>query len=303
MTVLDTVGNTPLIELGKIYVPQNPHKKVKILAKCEYQNASGSVKDRAAKAMIIDGIQSGSLTKDKTIIDATSGNTGIAYAMLGAYLGFEVTLCMPGNVSEERKKIMRCYGAEIVETSPLEGIDGAYIKCRELVKENPEKYFYPDQYSNEMNWKAHYFGTAKEIIRQTQGKITHFVAGTGTSGTFMGCAKALKESNPEIKCMNLSPDCPFHGIEGLKHYSVLNLKNGFFDQKISDGRIEISTEEAYKTAEKLAKEEGLFVGISSGANVAGAVKIAENAPDGSVIVTVLCDGGYRYLSRLGGEYG
>lgn len=299
MNVLDTVGNTPLLELKKIYVPESGHRNVRIFVKAEYLNASGSVKDRAAKSMIIDGIQKGRLTKGRTIIDATSGNTGIAYAMIGAYLGFPVKLCMPANVTFERKAIMRSYGAEIVETDPLEGIDGAYSRCREIVKKNPDGYFYPDQYSNEMNWKAHYFGTGKEIISQTQGKITHFVAGTGTSGTFVGCTRRLKEFCPDIKCYNVSPDSPFHGIEGLKHYSVL--KDGFFDESISDGLIEISTEESFAMSKKLAKTEGLFVGISSGANVAAAVKIAQNAPDGSVIVTVLCDGGYRYISQFGGD--
>ncbi|MBQ8296953.1 MAG: cysteine synthase family protein [Ruminococcus sp.] len=289
--LIELVGNTPLLELRNFHSENG----VRILVKAEYQNPSGSVKDRAAKAMLLDGIESRKLTKDKTIIDATSGNTGIAYAMFGASLGYRVKLTMPSNVTEERKKIMKAYGADIIETDPLEGIDGAYWECRRIVSENPEAYFYSDQYSNEQNWKAHYFGTAEEILSQTSGKITHFVAGTGTSGTFMGCTKKLKEINPEIKCLNMTPDSPFHGIEGVKHCSAL-LKEGFFDETVSDGRIEISTETAYRTARQLARHEGLFVGISSGANVAAALKLAENVPDGSVIVTVLCDGGYRYLS-------
>ncbi|MGN1086208.1 MAG: PLP-dependent cysteine synthase family protein, partial [Porcipelethomonas sp.] len=190
------------------------NKNVHIYAKGEFMNISGSVKDRAAQAMIADGIRRGLLTKDKTIIDATSGNTGIAYAMAGAALGYRVKLTMPANVTTERKKIMRAYGAEIIETDPIEGIDGAYDECRRIVAENPEKYFYPDQYSNEQNWKAHYYGTAEEILKQTENKITHFVAGTGTAGTFMGCTKKFREVNPQIKCYNMTPDSPFHGIEG-----------------------------------------------------------------------------------------
>lgn len=291
MQVSSVVGNTPIFELKNLCGNKNVH----IYAKGEFMNISGSVKDRAAQAMISDGIKRGLLTKDKTIIDATSGNTGIAYAMIGAALGYGVTLTMPANVTPERKKIMKAYGAEIIETDPLEGIDGAYYECRRIVAESPEQYFYPDQYSNAQNWKAHYYGIAEEILRQTENTVTHFVAGTGTAGTFMGCTKKFKEINPQIKCYNMTPDLPFHGIEGVKHCSAL-LQNGFFDETISDGRIEISTETAYKTARLLARKEGLFVGISSGANVAAALKIAETAPDHSVIVTVLCDGGYRYLS-------
>lgn len=291
MNVTSFIGNTPLFELKNICRNKNIH----IYAKGEFMNISGSVKDRASFAMISDGIRRGLLTKDKIIIDATSGNTGIAYSMTGAVLGYRVKLVIPDNVTPERKKIMKAYDAEIIETNSLEGIDGAYYKCRRIVAENPEKYFYPDQYSNVQNWKAHYYGTAEEILRQTENRITHFVAGTGTAGTFMGCTKKFKKVKPQIKCYNMTPDSPFHGIEGVKHCSAL-LKNGFFDETISDGKIEISTETAYETAHLLARKEGLFVGISSGANVAAVLKIAETAPDNSVIVTVLCDGGYRYLS-------
>lgn len=291
MKVTDAVGNTPLFELNNLCT----NGKVRIYAKGEFLNISGSVKDRAAREMISDGIKKGALTKDKAIIDATSGNTGIAYAMIGASLGYKVKLVIPANVTSERKRIMKAYGAEIIETDPLEGIDGAYYECRKIVKDSPEKYYYPDQYSNEHNWKAHYNGTAEEILTQTNNRITHFVAGTGTSGTFMGCAEKFKEVNPEIRCIMMTPDSPFHGIEGVKHCSAL-LRNGFFDESIADGKIEISTEIAYETAHILAAKQGLFVGISSGANVAAALKIAETAPDNSVIVTVLCDGGYRYLS-------
>ena len=258
-------------------------------------NISGSVKDRAARAMISDGIKKGLLSKEKTIIDATSGNTGIAYAMIGAALGFKVKLFMPSNVTDERRKIMQAYGADLILTSPLEGIDGAYFEVQAEVKKNPDKYFYPNQYTNIQNWLAHYHGTAEEIIEQTNGSVTHFVAGTGTSGTFMGCTKRLKEYNGSIRCYNMTPDSPFHGIEGVKYKSTL-LDTGFYDKNISDGAVEISTETAYEYTKQLTQKEGLFVGISSGANVAAAVKIAETLPGNSVIVTVLCDSGSRYLS-------
>lgn len=225
MELLETVGKTPLFELNKLCRVNG----VRIYAKAEYQNPSGSVKDRAARAMIFDGINIGKLTKDKIIIDATSGNTDIAYAMIGAKLGYKVILTMPQNVTEERKKIMRAYGAEIIETSPLEGIDGAYHECQRIVSVQPDKYFYPDQYSNEQNWKAHYYGTAEEILRQTDGKITHFAAGTGTSGTFMGTTKRLKDFRKEIQCFTMTPDLYFHGIEGIKHESAL-LNTGFFEE-------------------------------------------------------------------------
>jgi cysteine synthase B len=293
VNIIDTIGNTPLYELKKMY---EGSKNVRIFAKGEFLNTSGSVKDRAAKAMIFDGITSGRLTQNKTIIDATSGNTGIVYAMLGAVLGYKVKLFIPSNVTEERKIIMRAYGAELVETPAIDGIDGAYNECLKTANKNPDKYFRPDQYTNSKNWEAHYYGTGEEILLQTNGKITHFVSGTGTSGTFMGCTKRLKDFNPDIKCFIMTPDSPFHGIEGVKHECAV-LKNGFFDKNIADGIIEISTENAYKTASKLAHDEGLFVGISSGANVAAALEIAKTAPDNSIIVTILCDGGYRYLSE------
>lgn len=291
MDILNAVGTTPLFELKNL----QSREDVKIFAKGEFLNISGSVKDRAAKAMILDGIKSGRLTKEKIIIDATSGNTGIAYAMIGSAMGYKVKLFMPTNVSQERKVIMKAYGAQLIETDPLEGIDGAYYKCWELYKESPEKYFYPDQYSNEANWKAHYFGTAEEILKQTENKVTHFVAGTGTSGTFMGCTKRLKQFDPKIKCYAMTPDSPFHGIEGIKHHSAL-LEAGFYDKTLADDRIEVDTYLAYKTTKELAVKEGLFVGVSSGANVAAALKIAKEAPENSVIVTVLCDSGSRYLT-------
>jgi len=290
--ILDTVGNTPLIALKK--VTRSPG--VQVLAKAEYFNPSGSVKDRAAKAMLLDGIKSGKLTKDKIIIDATSGNTGIAYAMFGAAMGYRVTLCMPANASFERKKILRVYGAEIIDTDPLESSDGAYLAVKKLVAENPEKYFYPDQYNNENNWKAHYETTGPEILEQTNYAVTHFVAGAGTTGSFMGTSKRLKAHNKEIKTIFMQPDSPFHGLEGMKHMET-TMKPGFFDESIIDERIEIGTEEAYEMTRRLAREEGLFVGVSAGANVLAAIKIAEKLPEGSVVVTILCDGGYRYMSE------
>ena len=292
-TVFDMVGGTPLLRLPSIGRELNG---VELYAKAEFFNPTGSVKDRAAKAMILDGIERGLLTHDKTIIDATSGNTGIAYAALGAALGYKVTLCLPANATEERKKLMRLYGAEIIETDPLESSDGAYNECRRLVAEHPERYFYPDQYNNDANWKAHFEGTAAEIWEQTGRRVTHFVAGTGTSGTFMGTSRGLKRFNPEIKSVLMQPDSPFHGLEGMKHMAS-TIKPGIFDESIADIRLEVSTDEAYAMTRRLAREEALLVGISSGANVAVALKLAETLPPGSVVVTVLCDNGNRYLSE------
>jgi len=291
-TVFETVGGTPLLKLPAIGRGLNG---VELYAKAEYFNPTGSVKDRAAKAMILDGIARGALTPDKTIIDATSGNTGIAYAALGAALGYKVTLCLPANATEERKKLMRLYGAEIIETDPLESSDGAYNECRRLVAEHPEKYFYPDQYNNDANWKAHFSGTADEIWEQTEHRVTHFVAGTGTSGTFMGTSRGLKHLNPDVKSVLMQPDSPFHGLEGMKHMAS-TIHPGFFDESIADVKLEISTEEAYAMTRRLVREEGILVGISSGANVAAARKLAETLPSGSVVVTILCDNGNRYLS-------
>ena len=292
-TVFDAVGNTPLLRLPAI---GRVLDGVELYAKAEYFNPTGSVKDRAAKAMILDGIARGALTRDRTIIDATSGNTGIAYAALGAALGYKVTLCLPANATEERKKLMRLYGAEIIETDPLESSDGAYNECRRLVAEAPEKYFYPDQYNNDANWKAHFSGTAAELWEQTEHRVTHFVAGTGTSGTFMGTSRGLKHLDPEVKAVLMQPDSPFHGLEGMKHMAS-TIHPGFFDESIADVRLEVSTEEAYAMTRRLVREEGILAGISSGANVAAALKLAETLPAGSVVVTILCDNGNRYLSQ------
>lgn len=291
MNILDFIGNTPLIELKRIFPFDG---SVKILAKAEFFNPSGSVKDRAAKNMLLTAIADGRLTKDKTILDSTSGNTGIAYAMIGAALGYKVVLCMPANASFERKKILAAYGAEIIETDPLESSDGAYLTAKKLAAENPDKYFYPDQYNNDANWQAHYIGTAEEILAQTNGKATHFIAGAGTSGTFTGTAKKLREHG--IKTILMQPDSPFHGLEGMKHMES-TIKPGFFDYGLADEVITVSTEAAYETARQLAKTEGLFVGVSAGANVYAAIEYAKRLPPDSVIVTILCDNGNRYMSE------
>ena len=291
-TLFDTVGNTPLLRLSAI---GRGLDGVELYAKAEYRNPTGSVKDRAAKAMILDGIARGALTPGKTIIDATSGNTGISYAALGAALGYKVVLCLPANATEERKRQMRLYGAEIVETDPLESSDGAYEECRRLVAAHPEKYFYPDQYNNDANWKAHFSGTAREIWEQTAGRVTHFVAGTGTSGTFMGTGRGLKHLNPQIQAVLMQPDSPFHGLEGMKHMAS-TMHPGFFDEALADRKLEVATEDALAMTRRLVREEGILVGISSGANVTAALRLAQTLPGGSVVVTVLCDSGDRYLS-------
>ncbi|WP_145601571.1 PLP-dependent cysteine synthase family protein [Yersinia frederiksenii] len=292
MRIIDMVGNTPLITLSYF---SEEFPGVSILAKAEFMNPSGSVKDRAAKAMILDGIARGKLTAGKTIIDATSGNTGIAYAMLGAALGYDVVLFMPQNTSAERKNTIRHYGAKIVETDPLEGSDGAYLAVREQVESAPERYFYPDQYNNTVNPETHFTTTGWEIWQQSQQRVTHFIASMGTSGSFVGSARRLKQENPQIKTLSVQPASPLHGIEGTKHMAS-SIKPGILDETLQDGVVTVTTEEAYASTRNLAKHEGLFVGISSGANVAAAVKLARTLPAGSVIVTLLCDTGSRYLT-------
>ena len=292
INIIESIGNTPLFKLSKL-AKDTEHASV--YAKAEYLNPSGSVKDRAARAMILEGIRSGRLTKEKSILDATSGNTGISYAMLGAALGYKVVLCLPKNASQERKRIMRAFGAQIIETDPLQGSDGAQIAAQKIAKEEPDKYFYPDQYNNDENWKAHYNTTALEIWEQTENKVTHFVAGMGTSGTFIGTSRRLKKLNPSIKTIAMQPDSPLHGLEGMKHMETTILP-GIYDKSIADGQIEISTEDAMEISLRLAREEGIFVGISSGANVCAALKLAASLPAGAVVVTILCDNGFRYLS-------
>ena len=294
-TFLETaIGNTPLICLRTITkdLPEN----VEIYAKAEFMNPGGSVKDRAALAMILAGEKSGELVKGKTILDATSGNTGIAYAMIGAARGYKVALTLPGNASSTRKRILKLYGAEIIETDQMQGTDGAQIKAKELVAAFPDKYFYPDQYNNEANWQAHYATTAPEIWAQTSGRITHFVAGLGTTGTFVGTSRRLKEYNPKINTISMQPDSPLHGLEGMKHLETA-IVPGIYDAQVADENVEVATEDAQGMTRRLAREEGLFVGVSAGANVFAALRMAKELKENAVIVTILCDGGGKYLNE------
>lgn len=297
VSILDLVGNTPLLPLKKI---TSHLKHVELYAKAEYLNPAGSVKDRPALNMILQGIDSGELTKDKTILDSTSGNTGIAYAMIGAALGYKVKLVMPGNVSPERRAIVSMYGAETVLSSAFDGSDGAILKAREIYNAAPDKYFKPDQYNNESNPEAHYKGTGPEIWRQTDGRVTHFLATLGTSGTLMGTSRYLKEVNPDIQIIAVEPDNAMHGIEGLKHMAT-SIKPGIYDPNIADEHLGAATEDAYDMQARLAEEEGIFVGFSAGAAVHTALKVAERLDaEGreAVIVTILCDRGDRYLTQL-----
>lgn len=291
-SLINRVGNTPLLHLSHIVKEIDG---ISLYAKAEWFNPSGSVKDRAALNMILEGEKSGLLTHEKIIVDATSGNTGIALAMLGASMGYRVHVFMPSNASKERKEMTIAYGAELTLTNPLEGTDGAQRKVKELVRTYPNKYFYPDQYNNAANWQAHYAGTAEEIIRQTSGAITHFVAGLGTSGTFVGTSRRLKEFRSTIACISMQPDSPLHGIEGLKHMQTA-IVPGIYDATIADSTLVISTEDSYAMMKRLREEEGLSVGISSGANVAAALKVAKKLSHGT-IVTILCDDGNRYVSE------
>jgi cysteine synthase B len=289
-----SIGNTPLIRLRRI--PRDLPAGIEIYAKAEHLNPGGSVKDRAALAMIFAGEQSGQLTKGKTILDATSGNTGIAYAMIGAARGYKVTLCLPSNASVERKRILRIYGAEIIETDAMNGTDGAQIKAKELVKKFPDRYFYADQYNNEANWKTHFDQSAPEIWQQIGGRITHFIAGLGTSGTFVGTTRRLKEFNRNIQAISMQPESPLHGLEGMKHMETA-IVPGIYDASLADENVTVATEDAQEMTRRLAKEEGLLVGISAGANVFAAIRLAKTLKKDAVIVTVLCDGGGKYLSE------
>ncbi len=291
-SILDQIGNTPLIRLKRLGgIPE----EVELYAKAEHFNPGGSVKDRPALNMILDGEQTGKLTPGKIILDATSGNTGIAYAMIGAARGYQVQLCLPANASQERKRILRAYGAEVILTDPAEGSDGAIRKCREMYFANPERYFYPDQYNNPANWLAHYETTGREIWRQTEGRITHFVTGLGTSGTFMGVGRRLREYSPSVRLISMQPASGFHGLEGLKHMATA-IVPGIYDPTLADDNLTVETEEAYDMVKRLAREEGLLVGISSGANVAAALRAARAAGQG-VVVTVFCDSADKYLSE------
>ena len=294
-SVLERIGHTPLLRLPRIG-QDFPH--IEFCAKAEWFNPGGSVKDRAALGMIRAGIAGGELRAGKTIVDATSGNTGIAYAMIGAALGYPVALCLPDSASHERKRILAAFGAEMISTPGDEGTDGAIRRVQKIVAADPQKYFYPDQYSNPANWQAHYHGTANEIWEQTAGRVTHFVAGLGTSGTFVGTTRRLKELNPAIRCISLQPDASFHGLEGWKHMETA-IRPLIYDDTLADENIEVSTEGAYDLVKRAAREEGLLLSPSAGAALLGCFKVAKKIPsnESAVIVTVFADSGTKYLSE------
>src|SRR3984885_1060941 len=296
-SLVERIGHTPLLRLDALTADL---PGVALLGKAEWYNPGGSVKDRAAASIVAEARRAGHLRPGKILLDATSGNTGIAYAMLGAAEGFPVTLCMPENVSRERKQILQGYGANIVYTDPADGSDGAIRMARELARKHPEQYFYADQYSNQANWKAHYHGTANEIWQQTQGRVTHFVSMLGTSGTFVGTTRRLKELNPAVQCVSLQPDSSFHGIEGAKHMASAMVPR-IYDPQLADQNLEIATEDAYAMARHLSRNAGLLVGISAAAAVVGCLKIARElrlkTGQEAVFVTILCDSGDKYLSE------
>jgi len=298
---LELIGNTPLLRLEQL---TRDLPGIELLGKAEWRNPGGSVKDRAASNIVAEGRASGKFAPGKTLLDSTSGNTGIAYAMIGAAQGFPVTLCMPENVSVERKRVLHAYGANIIYTDPGDGSDGSIRAARELYAKDPGKYFYADQYSNDANWQAHYLGTANEIWQQTEGRVTHFVSMMGTSGTFVGTTRRLKELNPAIRCISLQPDSPFHGIEGAKHMASAIVPR-IYDPSLANQDIGIATEDAYRMAIRLAREEGLLVGISAAAAVVGCLQVARQlkAGEAAVFVTILCDSGDKYLSERFWEEG
>jgi S-sulfo-L-cysteine synthase (O-acetyl-L-serine-dependent) len=292
VSLLEMVGDTPLVRLSRI---ERDVPGVEMYAKAEWQNPGGSVKDRAAARMLAEGERTGALQAGKVILDATSGNTGIAYAMLGAARGYPVTLCVPGNVTPERLRVLRVFGAQVIATDPLDATDGAIHEARRLYAQDPDRYFYPDQYNNEANWRAHYDTTGQEILAQSHGRLTHLVAGLGTSGTFVGVGRRLRAHDPGIQLVSVEPDGPLHGIEGLKHMASA-LVPGIYDPSLADRRLSVSTEEAEAMARRLAAIEGLLVGVSSGAALAASLRAAREAGPGAVIVTIFPDGGSRYLS-------
>lgn len=295
-SVLGQIGNTPLLRLARLSADL---PGIEIYGKAEYFNPGGSVKDRPALNMILDGERSGKLDPSRVLLDATSGNTGIAYAMIGAARGYRIKLCLPLNASPERKRILKAYGAELVLTDPTQGSDGAIRKCREIYEADPDRYFYPDQYSNPANWKAHYETTAVEIMEQTSGEITHFVAGMGTSGTFMGVTRRLRRDLPKVKCYSMQPSTGFHGLEGLKHMPTAIVPS-IYDETLADENLWIDTEDAYAMVKRCAREEGILIGISAAANIVAARKIGKrlvSEGEHGVIVTVLCDGADKYLSE------
>ncbi len=294
--LVSQIGKTPLLRLEKV---ARAFPGIEIYGKAEYFNPGGSVKDRAALNMILEGERSGKLTPDKILIDSTSGNTGIAYAMIGAARGYKVKLCLPQNASPERKRILNAYGAELILTDPAEGSDGAIREVRKLYAESPERYFYPDQYGNDANWQAHFNTTGPEIIEQTEGRVTHFVTLLGTSGTFVGTSRRLKQDVPGVECISAQPSTGFHGIEGTKHMASAIVPR-IYDPTIADRNIGIETEDAYRMVRRMARDEGMLVGISAGGNVQAAVQLAKElygAGRNGVIVTVLCDGADKYLSE------
>jgi len=286
------IGNTPLFRL--LRVTRDLPEGVEVLAKAEYLNPGGSVKDRPALNMILEGERTGKLYPGMTILDATSGNTGIAYGLIGAARGYRVKICLPKNASAQRKNILARFGVELEETDPLLSTDGAQARAREIFNDEPHRYFYPDQYNNPANWRAHYEGTGEEIWEQTEGRVTHFLAGLGTSGTFMGTTRKLKELNPRIRAVAMQPDSPLHGLEGLKHMATAVVP-GIFDPALPDENVTVSTADAQEMVQRLAREEGILVGMSSGANVFAALELARSLPRDSIVVTILCDGGERYL--------
>jgi len=292
--LVERIGNTPLLRIEGV---GSEFPNIEFCAKAEWFNPGGSVKDRAAYSMIREGERRGELRPGKTILDATSGNTGIAYAMIGAALGYRVKLCLPSSASPERKSILQAYGADIVYTPGDEGTDGAIRRVREIYEADPGRYFYPDQYGNPANPEAHYSGTAIEIWEQTSGRVTHFVAGLGTSGTFMGVSRRLKELNPHVRCISFQPDSGFHGLEGLK-YMATAIVPPIYDPSLADEDIAIHTEDAQKMAKRLAREEGILVGVSSGAALCACLDVARRLPQGgqAVIVTVFPDSGEKYLT-------
>jgi cysteine synthase B len=296
-SLVERIGNTPLLRLDAL---TRDLPGIVLLGKAEWYNPGGSVKDRAAANIVAEARRTGKLRPGQNLLDSTSGNTGIAYAMLGAAEGFPVTLCMPENVSRERKQILQGYGANIIYTDPGDGSDGAIRKARELARNHADQYFYADQYSNDANWKAHYHGTANEIWQQTLGRVTHFVSMLGTSGTFVGTTRRLKELNPAVQCISLQPDSSFHGIEGAKHMASAIVPK-IYDPQLADQNLEISTEDAYAMARHVSRNAGLLLGISSAAAIVGCLKIARELPlkrsQEAVMVTILCDSGDKYLSE------
>ena len=295
-SILSNIGSTPLVRLARI---AEDLPGIQIFGKAEYFNPGGSVKDRPAMNMILDGERTGKLDRQRTLLDSTSGNTGIAYAMIGAARGYRVKLCLPSNASLERKHILKAYGAEIVFTDPGEGSDGAIRKCREIYAADPDRYFYPDQYNNPANWKAHFETTGPEIIEQTSGQVTHFVTGLGTSGTFVGVARRMRRDLPAVKCYSAQPSSGFHGLEGMKHMPS-SIVPGIYDPTLADGNLWIETEDAQSMVKMLARREGLLVGVSSGGNVCAALRLGREMAargENGLIVTILCDSADKYLSE------